>query len=76
MEKSRSGKQVKVPINRLTFKIWKKYSKNKKRTDYIFPRSSSGNLPTNQKMNKQIKEIGRIVGLNRLVSKPKFNVEG
>ena len=76
MEKSRIGKQVKVPINRLTFEIWKKYSKNKKRTDYIFPRSSSGNLPTNQKMNKQIKEIGRIVGLNRLVSKPKFNVEG
>jgi integrase len=76
MEKSRTGKQVKVPINRLTFEIWKKYSKNKKRTDYIFPRSSSGNLPTNQKMNKQIKEIGKIVGLNRLVSKPKFNVEG
>ena len=60
----------------MTFEIWKKYSKNKKRTDYIFPRSSSGNLPTNQKMNKKIKEIGRIVGLNRLVSNPKFNVEG
>ena len=27
-------------------------------------------------MNKQIKEIGKIVGLNRLVSNPKFNVEG
>ena len=76
MEKSRSGKQVKVPINRLTFKIWKKYSKNKKRQDHIFPRSSSGNLPTNQNMNKQIKEIGKIVGLNRLVSNPKFNIEG
>lgn len=76
MEKSRLGKQVKVPINRLTFEIWKKYSKNKTRTDYIFPKSMGGNLVSNQKMNKQIKEIGKIVKLERLVSNPKFDIEG
>lgn len=76
MEKSKMGKQVKVPINRLTFEIWKKYSKNKQRTDFIFPKSANGNPVSNQKMNKSIKDIGEIVGLDRLVSKPKFNVEG
>ena len=76
MEKSRTGKQVKVPVNRLTFEIWKKYSKNKKRNDFLFPRTIKGNSVSNQKMNKHIKEIGKIVGLNRLVSKPRFNIEG
>ena len=76
MEKSRTGKQVKVPVNRLTFEIWKKYSKNKKRNDFLFPKTIKGNSVSNQKMNKHIKEIGKIVGINRLVSKPRFNIEG
>jgi len=75
MEKSRLSKQVKIPVNNLTFELWK-YSKNKKRTDYIFPRTNKGNPISNQKVNKHIKEIGKIVGLTRLVSNPKFNLEG
>ncbi len=71
MEKTR--KQVKVPMNKLTFEIWKKYSSNKKREDYIFPRTQHGNPISNQKMNENLKVIGEIVGLNRLVRKPIFN---
>jgi integrase len=76
MEKSRIGKQVKVPVNRLTFSIWKKYSKNKKREDYLFPQTSNGNLISNQKMNQHLKIIGEIIGLNRLVSKPSYSPDG
>lgn len=76
MEKSRTGKQVKVPINNLTFEIWKKYSKNKNRTDYLFPRTLKGNPISNQKVNKHIKVIGEKVGLNRLVSNPKYDIDG
>jgi integrase len=76
MEKSRVAKQVKVPINKLTFEIWKKYSKNKSREDYIFPRTSTGRSIYNEKVNKNIKIIGEIVGLDRLVSKPRFTIEG
>ncbi len=76
MEKSRTGKKVKVPINNLTFQIWKKYSKNKSREDYLFPRTKKGKPIFNEMMNRSLKEIGRIVGLKRLVSKPKFSLEG
>lgn len=76
MEKSRLSKQVKIPVNNLTFQLWKKYSKNKRRTDYLFPRTNKGNPISNQKVNKHIKEIGRIVELTRLVSNPKFTLEG
>jgi integrase len=76
MEKSRVAKQVKVPLNKLTFEIWKKYSKNKSRADYLFPRTSTGKPIYNEKVNKNIKIIGEIVGLKRLVSKPRFTIEG
>ncbi len=76
MKKSRIGKQVRVPINQLTFNIWKKYSKNKTRYDYIFPRTPKGNPISNQKMNKHLKEIGRIVGLNRWVQNPTYTSDG
>ena len=76
MEKSRVGKQVKVPVNKLTFEIWKKYSKGKSREDYLFPRTSTGKSIYNEKVNKNIKVIGEIVKLNRLVSKPQFTIEG
>ena len=71
MEKTH--KEVKVPMNKLTFEVWKKYSSNKKREDFIFPRTSHGNPISNQKMNENLKVIGEIVGLNRLVRKPIFN---
>ncbi len=76
MEKSRVGKQVRVPVNKLTFEIWKKYSKGKSREDYLFPRTSTGKSIYNEKVNKNIKVIGEIVRLNRLVSKPQFTIEG
>jgi len=76
MEKSRVAKQVKVPLNKLTFEIWKKYSKNKSRADYLFPRTSTGKSIYNEKVNKNIKVIGEIVKLNRLVSKPRFTIDG
>jgi len=76
MEKSRVSKKVKIPTNNLTFEIWKKYSKNKERVDYIFPRTINGNPISNQKFNKHLKYIGEKVGLNRLVEFPKFNLQG
>jgi integrase len=76
MEKSRSSKEIKVPTNKLTFEIWKKYSKNKTRKDFIFPRTLKGNSISNQKMNKHLKFIGFKVGLNRGVKQPKFNLQG
>jgi integrase len=71
MEKTH--KRVKVPNNSLTYSLWVKYSKNKTKEDYIFPRTRFGNPISNQKMNENLKLIGKIVGLNRLVSKPIFN---
>jgi integrase len=76
MKKSRIGKQVRVPINQLTFNIWKKYSKNKTRYDFIFPRTPQGNSISNQKMNKHLKEIGRVIGLNRWVQNPTYTSDG
>lgn len=76
MEKSRIAKQVKVPLNKLTFEIWKKYSKNKSREDYLFPRTLSGKAIYNEKVNKNIKVVGELVGLKRLVAKPRFTIEG
>ena len=76
MEKSNMGKKVRVPINQLTFNIWKKYSSSRTREDFIFPQSQRGNLVSNQKFNQHIKEIGEIVGLNRWVSKPSFTTDG
>ena len=71
MEKTH--KRVKVPNNALTYSLWVKYSKSKTKEDYIFPRTRFGNPISNQKMNENLKIIGKIVGLNRLVSKPIFN---
>jgi integrase len=76
MEKSNVGKKVRVPINQLTFNIWKKYSSSRTREDFIFPQSQRGCLVSNQKFNQHIKEIGRIVGLTRRVSKPSFTTDG
>lgn len=76
MKKSEMSKEVRVPSNNLTFLLWNKYSKNKSIDDYIFPRTKNGNPISNQKFNKHIKYIGEKVGLSRLVTYPKFNLEG
>ena len=76
MEKSNTGKQVRVPINQLTLNIFKKYSSGRSRYDYIFPQSQKGCLVSNQKFNQHIKVIGEVIGLNRWVSRPTFTPDG
>ncbi len=76
MTKSEYSKEIKVPINKLTQQVFTKYASGKASSDYIFPRTKRGNPVSNQKFNKHLKEIGRLVGLERKVSWPKFNLQG
>ena len=76
MEKSRKGVEVKVSINQMTDLILKKYMKGKHSHHYLFPRTKFGNPISNQKFNKHTKHIGEIVGLNRMVRKPEFDLTG
>lgn len=64
---------VRVPNTPLTWEIYKKYSSGKGVDDYLFPRTRFGNSISNTKFNKHIKEISRIVGLNRVIMKPKYD---
>ena len=72
MEKTKD--KVTIPIEGYVHDIWKKYSKNKYSSLHFFPLTKFGNTVSVQKFNTHIKEICRIVGLNRRVKKPKFNV--
>ena len=76
MEKVPSRGLVVVPSNRISFEIWKKYASGKKREDFLFPRTKYGNPISNQKFNKHIKEICKIIGIDELVEKPKFDING
>ena len=76
MEKSRTRKEVKVSINQMTDKIFRKYVKGKSYDHYIFPRTIYGNPISNQKFNKHTKHIGKIIGLNRMVREPEFDLYG
>ena len=76
MEKVPSKGVVIVPSNRISFTIWKKYGSGKKREDFLFPQTKYGNPISNQKFNKHIKEVCRIIGIDDLVSKPKFDISG
>ena len=76
MEKVPSKGVVIVPSNRISFSIWKKYGSGKKREDFLFPQTKYGNPISNQKFNKHIKEVCRIIGIDDLVSKPKFDING
>lgn len=76
MEKVPGRGLVVVPSNRISFEIWKKYGSGKKREDYLFPQTKYGNPISNQKFNKHIKEICKIIGIDSLVSKPKYNIDG
>jgi site-specific recombinase XerD len=68
MEKT--NRTVRVPINEMTDKIFRKYSKNKTKDDYIFPKTINGNFYPNQKFNSHIKLIGELCELNRLIHRP------
>lgn len=72
----KTGKFTQVPINQMTFLIRNKYVKNKKRDDYLFPRTKFGNPVSNQKFNKHCKELCKIIGLDRKIRKPDFHLNG
>ena len=76
MEKT--NRKVTVPIEGYVHEIWKTYSRGKKYRQgyYVFPRTKFGNPISNQKFNLHIKEICKMVGLNRPVSDTKFTLEG
>ena len=76
MEKVPKRGVVIVPSNRISFHIWCKYGSGKKRENYLFPRTKYGNPISNQKFNKHIKEVCRIIGIHDLVDKPKFDING
>ena len=69
----KTSESVNIPVSRMVFEIYKKYIKNRGVGMYLFPRTGKGNPISGQKFNKHIKEICRIVGLNRLVSNPDFD---
>ena len=76
MEKVPNKGVVKVPSNIISFNIYKKYSSGKNRGNYLFPRTKFGNPISNQKFNKHIKTICELIGINNLVEKPKFTIDG
>ena len=42
----------------------------------LFPRTRYGNPISNQKFNKHIKKVCELIGINDLVEKPKFTIDG
>ena len=85
MEKSKTNKQIRVPINQLTYDIFKKYSSGKhiskeyqkynEYNEYLFPRTKFGNPISNQKFNKHSQEICRIIGINESVRTYKVDLK-
>ena len=63
-------------INEVSFQLYKKYSRGKKRSDYLFPRTEMGNVISDVKFNKHIKIICEIIGLNRSVTIRKLGLGG
>ncbi|KJF42852.1 tyrosine-type recombinase/integrase [Draconibacterium sediminis] len=76
MEKSRKRTEVKVKINQMTDRIFRKYSHDKNSHHYLFPRTNFGNPFSNQKFNKHTKHLGEILELNRPVKLPEFDLTG
>jgi integrase len=85
MEKSKTNKQIRVPINKLTYDIFKKYSSGKhiskefqkynEYNEYLFPRTKFGNPISNQKFNKHSQEICKIIGINESVRTYKVDLK-
>ena len=74
-QSEKTRKITRVPLNRLTRDIFNKYSNGKGKENYLFPRTNNDNPISNTKFNKHIKEICRIVGLNRGVNNPQYNLD-
>jgi len=69
---TKTQKEVKIPFNTLTLSIYKKYSSGKTINQYIFPLTPHGNLISNQKFNQNLKELSKVIGLNRRVVKKEY----
>jgi len=65
-----------VPIVNITEELFEKYSSGKSADQSLFPLTENGNRVSNQKINKHIKEICRIVGFNSMVKNPDFGGDG
>ena len=65
-----------VPIVNITESIFEKYSSGKSADQPLFPLTDHGNKVSNQKINKHIKEICRIIGFNRMISNPDYGNDG
>lgn len=77
MEKIRVQREpIKVPRNMLVREIWRKYSNGKHDHHYLFPRTELGNGISNNKFNKYIKDVCRIVGLNRKIESRDWDLVG
>jgi integrase len=62
---------VSIMENKLSKHIWKKYSKNKSFTQYLFPLPCKENdrsrINYNTKINHHLKQVGKILGFNNTV---------
>ena len=65
-----------VPIVNITENLFEKYSSGKSADQYLFPLTENGNKISNQKINKHIKEICRIIGFNTMVKNPDYGSDG
>ena len=63
-------------VNEISFEIFKKYSRGKTKSDFLFPRTSRGNTITDVKFNKHIKIICKILGFDRKVIVRKLGSRG
>jgi len=69
----KTRREVRIPTTHMVFEIYKKYVKNRGIGMYLFPRTNYGNPISNQKFNKHIKQICKIIGLNRPIKKPIYD---
>ena len=63
-------------VNEVSWEIYKKYSRGKNRGDYLFPRTERGKFIHDQKFNKHIKKICKIIGLNRTILMRRLGTSG
>ena len=68
---------VSIMENKLSKQIWKKYSKGKSYTQYLFPLPCKDNdksrINYNTKINHHLKQVGKILGLNNTVEVVSMN---
>ena len=63
-------------VNEVSYEIYKKYSRGKSKSDYLFPRTENGDFISDVKFNKHIKKICKIIGLNRPFIQIKRGING